>query len=209
MVGNDVVDIAVTRRRTRHARFDARVFSDRERAAIAADADAEARRWAHWAAKESAYKVAKRADAATVFSPVTFEVELDGVFEPGQDGELSGHVRHGSAVFPVTVSRRGDCLHAVAADPGGCPAELSAAVGPYPDDAGADSPSRAVRRLAIRELATLLATPARDLVVRSTERIPRLQHRDGRDVATLSLSHHGRFVAYACRLPGAGAEASP
>jgi phosphopantetheinyl transferase (holo-ACP synthase) len=209
MVGNDVVDIAVTRRRTRHARFDARVFGDRERAAIAADADEEVRRWAHWAAKESAYKVAKRADAATVFSPVKFEVELDGVFEPGHDGELSGRVRHGSAVFPVTVSRRGDCVHAVAAGPGGCPTELRAAVGLYPDDAGADSPSRAVRRLAIRELATLLATPARDLVVRSTERIPRLLHRDGRDVAILSLSHHGRFVAYACRLPDAGAEASP
>jgi hypothetical protein len=79
---------------------------------------------------------------------------------------------------------------------------MLAGVGPYPDDAGADSPSRAVRRLAIRDLAPRLATFAIDLVVRSSERIPLLQHRDGHDVATLSLSHHGRFVAYACHPAG-------
>jgi len=77
---------------------------------------------------------------------------------------------------------------------------MLAGVGLHPDEAGADSPSRAVRRLAIRDLAPRLATSATDLVVRSSERVPLLQHRDGHDVATLSLSHHGRFVAYACHL---------
>jgi phosphopantetheinyl transferase (holo-ACP synthase) len=200
MVGNDVVDIADTRRRARHARFDARVFSDCERRAISGDDDGEARRWAHWAAKESAYKVAKRTDPSTIFSPVKFAVIFDGAFDAGQDGELRGSVQHGSASYPVRVSRRGDCIHAIAVAPGGHPTAMLAGVGPYPDDAGADSPSRAVRRLAIRDLAPRLATDASNLMVRSSERIPRLQHRDGHDVATLSLSHHGRFVAYACRL---------
>jgi hypothetical protein len=200
MVGNDVVDIADTRRRARHARFDVRVFSDCERRAIAADDDGEARRWAHWAAKESAYKVAKRADPGTVFSPVKFAAEFDGGFDGGRDGELCGSVQHGSKRYPVRVDRHGDCIHAVAVAPGGRPTATLAGVGPYPDDAGADSPSRAVRRLAIRDLAPRLASDTSDLVVRSSNRIPRLQHRDGHDVATLSLSHHGRFVAYACQL---------
>jgi len=200
MVGNDVVDIADTRRRARHARFDTRVFSDRERRAIAEDKDGEARRWAHWAAKESAYKIAKRADPTTVFSPVKFAAAFDGGFGDGVDGELRGSVRHGSISYPVRVRRHGDCIHAVAVAPGGRPTAMLTGVGPYPDDAGADSPSRAVRRLAIRDLAPRLATDASNLVVNSSERIPRLQHRKGYDVATLSLSHHGRFVAYACQL---------
>ena len=208
MVGNDVVDIADTRRRARHAGFDARVFNDCERRAIADDDDGEARRWAHWAAKESAFKVVKRADPATVFSPVKFAVRLDGAFDGGRDGELCGSVQHGSVSYPVRVRRHGDCIHAVAVAPGGHPSAMLAGVGPYPDDAGADSPSRAVRRLAIRDLAPRLATFASDLVIRSSERIPRLQHRDGRDVATLSLSHHGRFVAYACELGGDAAGVS-
>ena len=234
MVGNDVVDIAATRRRARNARFDARVFSERERRAIAADADGEARRWAHWAAKESAYKIAKRADADTIFSPAKFAVAFDGGFDHGRDSDLSGSVRYGSTSYPVQVQRRGDCIHAVAVAPGGRPAargpalravplcgtyarfardlcllrSILAGVGPAPDGAGDTSASLAVRRLAIRDLAPRLATAASDLVVRSHERIPRLQHRDGHDVATLSLSHHGRFVAYACRLPDAAAEAA-
>jgi hypothetical protein len=198
MVGNDVVDIAHTRRRARHPRFDERVFDERERAAIAADGDGEARRWAHWAAKESAYKVAKRADAGTVFSPLRFEVALEGAFVSGRDGALRGCVRHGDARYPVVVERRGDCLHALATAPGGRPAELLRGVGPAPDPAGDESPSRAVRRLAIRDLAPRLAADTTGLVVRSDARIPLLQHRDGRDAATLSLSHHGRFVAWAC-----------
>jgi len=202
MVGNDVVDMAVTRRRSRHARFDTRVFSTCERRAIADDDDDEARRWAHWAAKESAYKVAKRADPDTVFSPVKFAATFAGGFHAGRDGELHGSVRHGSVDYPVRVHRRGDCIHAVAVAPSGLVAAMFTGVGPYPDDTSADSPSRAVRRLAIRDLAPRLATDPGDLVVRSSSRIPCLQHRDGHAVAMLSLSHHGRFVAYACRPAG-------
>jgi len=223
MVGNDVVDIADTRRRARHVRFDARVFSDRERRAIGNDDDHEARRCAHWAAKESAYKIAKRRDPDAIFSPVKFSAEFDGGFAVARscsaesmlaslarsrfagpmlaslDGELRGSVRHGSIRYPVRVRRRGDCIHAVAVTPGHCPDSILAGVGPYPDDTAADSPSRAVRRLAIRDLAPRFETAEDSLVVRSSERIPELQHRDGHAVAMLSLSHHGRFVAYACQ----------
>jgi len=115
------------------------------------------------------------------------------------DGELRGSVRHGSVRYPVRVRRRGDCIHAVAVAPGHCPDSMLDGVGLYPDETGADSPSRAVRRLAIRDLAPRFETAADGVVVRSSDRIPELQHRDGRTVAMLSLSHHGRFVAYACQ----------
>jgi phosphopantetheinyl transferase (holo-ACP synthase) len=231
MVGNDVVDIGDTRRRARHVRFDARVFSDGERRAIANDDDCEARRWAHWAAKESAYKVAKRCDSDTIFSPVKFTAEFDGGFAAARsrsaesmlaslgqarsgsagslDDELHGSVRHGSVDYPVRVRRRGDCIHAVAVAPGHRIDAMLAGVGPYPDTADADSPSRAVRRLAIRDLSPQFEPAKGGLVVRSKERIPELQHLDGHAVAMLSLSHHGRFVAYACALAVSTAERGP
>jgi phosphopantetheinyl transferase (holo-ACP synthase) len=99
MVGNDVVDLADSdvAADARHPRFDERAFAPCERRRIGA-AQAEAPlRWILWAAKESAYKVAKRRDPATVFSPARFVVELDA--------ELRGSVRCGGEAYPVQVNR--------------------------------------------------------------------------------------------------------
>jgi phosphopantetheinyl transferase (holo-ACP synthase) len=203
MVGNDVIDLLETRRRRRHPRFDGRVFTAGERRAIAAADDPEQWRWATWAAKESAYKIARRADPAAVFSPIRFVVELDQA--------LCGQVRHAGRHYPVRITRRDDCIHAVATASGRTPAAMLAGVGPLPCDVGDDTRgralSRAARALAIREIAPHLGAGVDELVVRQRSRIPLLQHRDGRDAATLSLSHHGRFVAYACALPDADREA--
>ena len=57
-------------------RFDARVFCERERALIASDATQRVR-WVLWAAKEAAYKAAKKLDRATVWAPARFEVTLE------------------------------------------------------------------------------------------------------------------------------------
>ncbi len=58
-------------------------------------------------------------------------------------------------------------------------------------------PSAAVRALAREELAPLLGTSVAALEIARRGRIPVLRI-DGRDAPyDLSLSHHGRFVAYA------------
>ena len=56
MVGNDVVDLRdpESAAETLHPRFDKRVFSVREREAMAESRDAARLRWKFWAAKESA-----------------------------------------------------------------------------------------------------------------------------------------------------------
>src|SRR5437667_332795 len=61
--------------------------------------------------------------------------------------------------------------------------------------------SEAVRRLAIARLSRLLAVAPEELAIRREGRIPALWLRGCRSPADLSLSHHGRFVAFACRLP--------
>ena len=94
MIGNDVVDLRdpETRPGAQHARFDARVFAASERLALERSRDAGRLRWILWAAKESAFKAARRCDPATVFAPSHFVVEL---------GEgLRGRVRHAGRDFP-------------------------------------------------------------------------------------------------------------
>jgi len=76
MLGNDVVDLGdpESRAGARHARFDARAFDRTERALIATSPRGEHERWRLWAAKESAYKAARKEDPCTVFSPQRFAV---------------------------------------------------------------------------------------------------------------------------------------
>ncbi|MGH7855988.1 MAG: 4'-phosphopantetheinyl transferase family protein, partial [Candidatus Binatia bacterium] len=78
MVGNDVIDLRdpETAPGSQHPRFDARVFAPAERALLGASTDARRLRWILWAAKEAAYKVARKIDARAVFSPRRFVVDL-------------------------------------------------------------------------------------------------------------------------------------
>jgi len=199
MVGNDVVDLADadTRISARHPRFDKRAFAPGERRRIEAAGGESPLRWILWAAKESAFKVAKQHDPATVFSPSRFVVELDGA--------LQGRVRHGTDVYPVQVTRRGDCVHAIATGSRGAPERVIAGVCRVAGDADGGRhgalPGRAVRAFAVAEIAPRIKVPADSMRIERSGRIPRLVHRDGRRAADLSLSHHGRFLAYACALP--------
>jgi phosphopantetheinyl transferase (holo-ACP synthase) len=202
MVGNDVVDLADAEAQgaARHPRFDVRVFAPDERRRIAA-ADSEAPlRWILWTAKEAAYKLARRRDPACIFSPIRFVVALDTAPDTKRGATLEGHVRHADEAYPVRVTLDGDCVHAVVTAPGRSFARVAASSHRLGDtDLGAE-PSQAVRDFAIFELAPLLGADAASLSIRSRERIPRLQLHAGQ-TADLSLSHHGRFVAYACALP--------
>jgi hypothetical protein len=152
--------------------------------------------WALWAAKESAYKALARLEPRTVFSPRAFEVELAGL--PGDGEPVAGRVQHGGRSFALEVSRQGDALHAVTwDDTGNGPAsrvvlrEVAAAEG---------EPGAAVRRLASEAIALALASG--DEPVRIVGRPPVAVGATGPLDLALSLSHHGRWVAFAGAGPG-------
>jgi phosphopantetheinyl transferase (holo-ACP synthase) len=174
MIGNDVVDLgdADSRVAGHHPRFDDRVFAPAERALIAAGPEGERVRWLLWAAKESAYKAARRATVEAAGR--TFDVELRG------DDE------HVQAIARGRDDARAAVYSAVARLAG---TEES-------------TPSAAVRRLTMTTLARLLAVSEPDLALDRDGRLPRLWIRGRLSPAELSLSHHGRFVAFACRWPG-------
>jgi len=144
-----------------------------------------------WAAKESAFKALKKLDPRTVFSPQRLIVRLETA--------SAGSVRYGERLLSVGVKiDRGAC-HAVTSVEVVPRAIIVSGIRRLTPDL-AEKPRPTVRAFAIHLLAPLLGAPERDLAVMSERRVPRL-HLAGRPAPVdLSLSHHGRFVAFACAL---------
>jgi phosphopantetheinyl transferase (holo-ACP synthase) len=215
VIGNDVVDLrdSETLPGARHPRFDARVFTAGERSALERSGARDRLRWILWAAKESAFKVARRREPDTAFAPIRFVADLDA--------SLRGCVRHANREYPVRVAVTGDCVHAVATEaPATGAVRAGVAAWAAEGDVAASLPGRAARELAAAGIAPLLGVERADLRFVRRGRVPELQldpgGRGGWDPArrgsvearlgrlTVSLSHHGRFVAYACWLPQSG-----
>jgi hypothetical protein len=192
MVGDDVVDLGdpETRESALHPRFDARVFAPAERAALAASAAPGRLRWILWAAKEAAYKLARKRDPGIAFSPSRFVVSFDA--------RLRGRVAWPGGGALVRLLRAGEAVHATARD--GDPTGGGLVRGVARLDAG-DDPSRAARELALQRVAERLALDRRELRILRRGRIPSLGVPGGHAL-DLSLSHHGGFVSFACELDG-------
>ncbi len=197
MIGNDVVDLgdAESRVAEHHPRFDERVFTAAERELIAASAAGERMRWLLWAAKESAYKAARRGNARVTFSPRRFVVQLT------PHGALA--VEAGTQTFIVEHDGDGHHVHAIARACGDhdTAARVHGAVASLPPGTTPGAASAAVRRLALATLSRRLEIPEHHLGLDRERRMPRLWVGGRPSAAVLSLAHHGRFVAFACRCP--------
>ena len=203
MVGNDVVDLRDrdARPETLHPRFDARVFSADEQLALERSEDPVRERWRLWSAKEAAYKLARKLDASSTFSPARFRVELDR--------DACGSVCYRGRRFALRVLEQDGGLHALATLEDAPDVERVERVelvhalqrlSPATSKLRPGELSRAARRLACEQLAPRLGVAAADLGVRKLERIPELWLGDERLQVDLSLSHHGQLVAFACAL---------
>ena len=193
LVGNDVVDLqdAETRLDALHPRFVERVFTVEERRRIFSSDDLQASLWAHWAAKESCFKILKKVDPSTVFAHAAFCVELD---EDRRQNLISGSVHYVEHRLSVVVERDPGWVHAVATL---SPQELSGAFllqGVSPRPTGTDQ-SKAVRDFALDRLSRRPGAIG-DLEIAGS-RPPRLLHKGDPVPIDLSLSHHGRWIAFA------------
>ena len=120
VLGNDVVDLhdPDSNPESHPPRFDERVFSPTERACIRANPGLPSLRWWFWAAKEAAFKSARKRDHKVVFSPPRFEVEIS--LDALEQGELAaGQVVHRSKAgvserFEFRLWHGDGVVHAVA-----------------------------------------------------------------------------------------------
>jgi len=194
-VGNDVVDLAdpETRLCGLHPRWGERVFCSAERKALEASRSPHRLHWALWAAKESAYKARKRREPEAVFSPKEFEVELSPLPTTRGGGVAVGRVFHRGEVFELEVRLDGASVHAVATSEDEAGARVLRGV-----ERALCDPGVAARRLAATTIGSALGLDPAGL--RIVHRPPVAMHRGRRIEVGVSLSHHGRFVAFACTL---------
>jgi phosphopantetheinyl transferase (holo-ACP synthase) len=208
MIGNDIVDLRDddVRLTERTPAFDSRVFTAGERERIVASPDGIRTRWLMWSAKEAAYKLARKRDRRVRFVPSRFEVDpwaasdVRASFAGENAAQLRGRVHLGEFSMDCEWISAQGFVHALCRMPGQ-PGSVSMAIERVEalEDRRAD-PGEAVRRLAIGEIARTLGSGERDLQIRKEDRIPVLYLDDHKLPADLSLSHHGRLVAFACRL---------
>lgn len=205
MVGNDVVDLRdpESRCESLHPRFDTRVFSEGERAAIGDADDSERVRWKLWAAKEAAYKLVRKFAPTTVFSPQLFQVKLSG--------DTGATVDHEDSCCTVRYTENDGALHAVATS--GVAEPSTVVTGWRRLEAGEiasgdpDAPSQAVRALLCERIAEQLGVAVSELEVRRQGRVPFLFVNGEPAPVDLSLSHHGDWLGFACELEPAATEA--
>lgn len=218
LIGNDVVDLldVESRKDALHSRFDKRVFSQRERDCIYHSSNSHRMRWSHWAAKESAYKVLKKIDARTIFSPIQYAVQLN---ESG-----IGTVRHQGRQLYLAVQSSEQYVHAISVStimklPFPLPIHQSMVCNGWSflcrritnhqtsflvsqtlfDSASEflETPSSSVRRFTQKILGPLLGLPIKEIEFLRDNRIPQVRWRGFKLPIDLSLSHHGRAVAFA------------
>ncbi|MFZ4579463.1 MAG: 4'-phosphopantetheinyl transferase superfamily protein [Myxococcota bacterium] len=191
-LGNDIVDLTdpFTVGKSGDARFVRRVFATSEQGWIAASPDPDRALWRLWAAKEAAYKAARKSAPDLVFAHAQFEVH-----------PAEFRVVCGKASFPVQWDEQPGWIHCLAATSAAA-AFLAQSRWQVDELALGQKPSAAVRGLATRLLAEAGVTAA--TIVRPSGQggarsgAPevwragsRLAHLD------LTLSHDGRWVAVA------------
>ena len=171
------------------------MFAPAERAQLAASRERARLRWVLWAAKEAAWKAARRSGLALPFHPAEVETAL----APARGGGFDGAAALGGLAFAVRVEVADDVVHAVARAPSLAPARVRAALRRVPG-AGPAAERAAARALALDLASGALVAPRAELTVVASERLPELRLGGAPVDAVLSLAHHGRFAAAALAL---------
>jgi len=194
-VGNDVVDLddpgAVGA--SRRERFVRRILRPAELRDVEASADPDVALWTRFAAKEAAYKAAVQLRGSTPATPAAYEVAADLASVRLSDARFQLLIEFSAAA----ATGRPGLVHAIAWRGGDRP---RFGAGACAGDPGAGAHSL----LAASAGACLGCAPSRLRIVRDPilgswdgYGPPRLQL-DGRPLpAAVSLSHHGRFIAFA------------
>ena len=216
-VGNDIVDLKEPGNRGKSGddRFLGRVFTAEERGLIARAAAPDTRLWSLWAAKEAAYKAVSGGDPGgdqlSVCSiPRRYPVHLDAESAAGTKAAavgaaacLTGRVITPRGEMALCVTVTDDYVHALVAGLDADFAGIIQRVDRMDEVADPGDPSAFVRGQLLAEISRRLDCPLDDLTVRKDPNAsgpPRVYRRDRPLAADISLSHDGRFSAFALLL---------
>ena len=211
-LGNDVVDLddAESDTTTLSPRWLERVYTARERRLIDDAADTSRMHWRLWAAKEAAFKWARQVRPRTIFSPPKFEVMLgDDLESTGGRPDpldttirmsLGGRVEWDGQRVSLVIEEGAGFVHAWVSERNHGVPTPRREVARLPESLLQDAcgPSTFVRRRLLQDARRCLGNDSdiHDFEVVRDGRVPQLRSSRGLESASVSLSHHGRFVAF-------------
>jgi phosphopantetheine--protein transferase-like protein len=201
-VGNDVVDLKDPENigKSRDDRFLGRVFTAGEREQITRAPFPDTLLWSLWAAKEAAYKAVSCADPAVCSIPHRYRVALEPEDATRKIIHRTGKVLTPRGELALEISVSADWVHALAAGAEDALNRLCQRVQRLEGGKGAENPSTFIREELLREIARRLCCSVGDLsVVKNQDGLgaPRVLFRGELLAAEVSLSHDGRFAAFA------------
>ena len=197
--GNDIVDLSATDPlRTCSYRFYSRIISGEEKTLYdqLGGLPFDNYVWLLWSIKESVYKYTSRADTGLVFAPLTIPVLH--LHSPSGDGFYKSMVIYGSEILYSRSIITNRLIVTVVSNEENFDRTWWGFRSV--DEAGYADQSASVRTFALGKLATALSRA--DLKIEKTAAgYPVVLGGDGLLDISLSLAHHGHFVAYSYYLP--------
>ena len=204
------------------SRFLKKILTDDEIEIVNLAQNADSALWSFWACKEAAYKVIKKTHNEDSFMPRRWSVNirLQSTNHPASSGTESNMVgqhnqpqtsyREGQVIIPgrdavyVRLFSHPSYVHCVGADSLSTLDYLSWGIDVLTqrEDAQNDNPSSFARQCLVRSLAGFLHLNSSDIKIRRIKKKAVLQppsvYIGGKRAAIdISLSHDGRFIAYA------------
>ncbi|MCF8094281.1 MAG: 4'-phosphopantetheinyl transferase superfamily protein [Desulfobacteraceae bacterium] len=207
-VGNDIVDLhaAETADKTGDIRFVRRVLTGAERRCFGRAESPDIYLWAVWAAKETAYKALVKANPDVASWPRHYDVVFeDDIFR----APCPAMVKTPLDPVRVLLFVNREYIHCIGGTPGVvCPDTIIRGVEKIDSGisffTGSDPEleSAAVRRAAVRSISEFMNLSAADIGIRRHRSIkglgpPMVYIRTNAAEIDISLSHHGRFAAFA------------
>jgi phosphopantetheine--protein transferase-like protein len=198
-VGNDVVDLKEPENagKSANSRFLKKILTDAEIESVINAENPDAALWSLWACKEAAYKVIKKSSPDTAFLPRQWPVTFNKTKTKYSDGEVM--IPDAGSVF-IRLFSDFQYVHCIGADHPAVLDKVIWGVEDLPEDE--TNPSVFARNCLAQNLAKHFSGNLHQIkIIRKREngelQPPRV-YVDGRKTdINISLSHDGRFVAYA------------
>lgn len=205
-VGNDIVDLSSphARGKAENRRYVTRVLTLSEQKRLFCSSSQDMLLWTFWAAKESAYKAISKCGHEAAFSAKDYEVFLDCM---GDISMLNGFVETPKGKVSVLIRRNSDFIHCVGTTKQ-LPDGIVYGVKKITDN-GSLNYSRSsvlesalVRSAARKSIASNYNKKFDDILIQPSDTASRLRYPEAfifseKKRIDISLSHDGRFVAYA------------
>ena len=202
-VGNDVVDLKepANAEKSREPRFLKKILTDAEIEFVLNEENPDAALWSCWAGKETAYKVIKKSFSDAAFLPRQWTVTFNDPQVKYTNGEV---IIPGKGSVYIRLFFNSDYVHCVGADSLTALDKLIWSVEALTEKEK-NNPSLYLRNCLGQKLTEHFSLSFRRIEIKrkreNGELLPPRVYVDGEKTnIDISLSHDGRFVAYAYHL---------